>query len=256
MAYQVRFYRGDYPARQRAANADNAICYVEHHFNAADAPTANYALCVVANNASERTKNWGRSYTRRIAAQFGNRDNGISVGGFGGRGNANLRFTEMPAVLLEPFFISNPEGARWARDRQDDLAQVLVASIREFFPNGGLVAFSVGHKYKTSSPNDRGADSVLGGPPEAELAEQVLFRAQALLEASADAAVEAATATSSGQETAIAGDEVSDWAREARDWAVRAGFTDGLRAKDPVTREELWAMAFRAFGRGDSNPNG
>jgi len=43
-------------------------------------------------------------------------------------------------------------------------------------------------------------------------------------------------------------DEVSAWARAARDWAVAEGITDGTRPKDPVTREELWTMLYRAFG--------
>lgn len=40
-------------------------------------------------------------------------------------------------------------------------------------------------------------------------------------------------------------DDVSPWAREARDWAVGFGITDGTRPKDPVTREELWTMLHR-----------
>jgi len=42
-------------------------------------------------------------------------------------------------------------------------------------------------------------------------------------------------------------DDVSDWAREARDWAVAAGITDGTRPKDPVTREEVWTMLYRVL---------
>jgi N-acetylmuramoyl-L-alanine amidase len=42
-------------------------------------------------------------------------------------------------------------------------------------------------------------------------------------------------------------DEVSAWAREARDWAVSRGITDGTRPKDPVTREEVWTMLYRAL---------
>ena len=40
-------------------------------------------------------------------------------------------------------------------------------------------------------------------------------------------------------------DEVSSWAREAREWAVSRGITDGTRPKDPVTREEVWTMLYR-----------
>jgi N-acetylmuramoyl-L-alanine amidase len=42
-------------------------------------------------------------------------------------------------------------------------------------------------------------------------------------------------------------DDVSDWAREARDWTVAKGITDGTRPKDTVTREELWTMLYRAL---------
>lgn len=40
---------------------------------------------------------------------------------------------------------------------------------------------------------------------------------------------------------------VSDWAREAHVWVVEQGITDGTRPKDPVTREEVWTMLYRAF---------
>ena len=42
-------------------------------------------------------------------------------------------------------------------------------------------------------------------------------------------------------------DEVSAWAREAHEWAVSRGITDGTRPKDPVTREEVWTMLWRAL---------
>jgi len=48
------------------------------------------------------------------------------------------------------------------------------------------------------------------------------------------------------QDTAT--DDVSEWARAARDWAISRGITDGTRPKDTVTREELWTMLYRAFG--------
>ena len=60
------------------------------------------------------------------------------------------------------------------------LARILAESIRRFIPGGGLIAFSVGHKYKTSSPNDRGA-ALAGGGTEADHAEKVLEKAAKLL---------------------------------------------------------------------------
>jgi N-acetylmuramoyl-L-alanine amidase len=177
--YTVKFYRGDYPERQRAANADKAICYAEHHFNSGPA-TANYACTVVARNASTTSKRWATFYADAVAKRFGIKSNGFFLGGAGGRGNGNLSETAMPAIILEPLFVTNVNGALWAKTRQVDLAEILALSIRTFFPGGGLVAFSVGHKYKESSPNDRGV-AVLGGGSEADLAEQVLLKAMEML---------------------------------------------------------------------------
>jgi N-acetylmuramoyl-L-alanine amidase len=184
--YEVRFYTGEYRTRQLAANRDRAACYVEHHFNSGSA-TADYAVVVVGSNASQKSKDWGRFYAERVAADFGIRVGGVAgimVGGYGGRGDANIRETAMPALLLEPLFCSNPRHAAWIRspEGRQKLARALSDSIRRFFPKGGLVAFSVGHKGKPSKPHDRGA-AVAGGGAEAEFAEMVLIEAKQMLEA-------------------------------------------------------------------------
>lgn len=184
--YTVVFYKGDYGHRQDQANADNAICYIEHHFNAAESPTANYTCCVVGSNSSDLSKRWGDYYTDRCAETFKIKEinaTGLLVGGYKGRGNYNLIHTNMPAILVEPLFCSNPAEAAIIKsvDGRRKLAGILVDSIRTFFPRGGIVAFSVGHKYKTSKPSDRGAP-VYGGGWEAEFAEQVLQLAAVMLE--------------------------------------------------------------------------
>lgn len=185
--YTVKFYKGDYPERQAAANQDKAIVYVEHHFNAADDPRAQGTEVIVAANASDKSKALGISYAHRISAELGlvlrHPPTGLSIGGDGGRGNGNLVHTNMPAMLVEPCFASNAIEATMIHDdfKRKVMAKVLADTIREQFPNGGLVAFSVGHKYKTSQPDDRGAD-VLGGGTEADFAEDVLQKAAGLLQ--------------------------------------------------------------------------
>lgn len=186
--YTVKFYRGDYRTRQAAANRDKAICYVEHHFNSSSDPAAAYSLVVTGSNASQTSREWGRWYAHRVATEFGTRlggDNGIKVGGYQGRGDSNLRYTKMPAILLEPLFASNPTQAALIRSDSGriQLATILAESIREYFPSGGLVAFSVGHKCKTTNPHDLGAP-VYGGGMEADFAELVLIKAADLLKAS------------------------------------------------------------------------
>lgn len=184
--YSVKFYKGDYRDRQKQANADNCVAYVEHHFNSSSSRQANYTAVITGANASQTSRNWGRWYAAAVAREFGvsiSGDQGIVVGGYDGRGDANLRFTKMPAVLLEPLFAGNPQHAEWIRseDGQARLAQILCDSILRFFQDGGLIGFSVGYKYKTSMPNDRGA-AVVGGGWEADYAEGVLEKAKAILE--------------------------------------------------------------------------
>jgi len=184
--YDVRFYKGDYKWRQKQANRDKCAAYVEHHFNASANIKSGYSVVVVGYNSSETSRRWGRWYTSQIAKEFkiaiAGRG-GILIGGYNGRGNGNVKHTNMPAILLEPLFVSNPKHAEWVRSTagQNKLAKVLATSIIEFFPDGSRIGFSVGHKYKTSRPQDRGA-AVSGGGAEADYAEIVMEKAKYILE--------------------------------------------------------------------------
>lgn len=185
-SYKVKFYKGEYRERQRNANRDKAICYVEHHFNAGSA-SANYACVVVGSNASQTSIKFARDYVNLIAQHFNTKlggDKGILKGGYQGRGNANVYYTDCPTILVEPLFASNPTHAQIIKSERgiDILAECLVFAIKQNFPNGGLVAFSVGHKYKLSKPKDRGA-AIYGGGSEADYAEKVLEKAAQLLTA-------------------------------------------------------------------------
>jgi len=185
--YRVKFYKGDYRERQRSASRDNAICYVEHHFNSVANQSAAYTCVVVGSNASKKSIEFAQTYANLVSQHFNTSligKSGALIGGFNGRGNSNVYYTNCPAVLLEPLFVSNPKQAEIVRSSrgQDTLAECLAYSIKECFPQGGLVAFSVGHKYKTSAPKDRGAP-VVGGGTEADFAEIVLHNTAALLTA-------------------------------------------------------------------------
>jgi hypothetical protein len=183
--YEVTFYSGEYKERQLAANRDRCIAYVEHHLNSAPKP-ANYSVVVVAENASQKSRDWGRHYAAQVSAEFKTSvggDNGILVGGYEGKGNGNLIHTDMPAILVEPLFANNPAHASILKSKAGRvrLAQILADSSKRFFPKGGRVAFSVGHKGKQSAPQDRGA-AVHGGGTEAEFAELILLEAKRMLE--------------------------------------------------------------------------
>jgi len=162
---RVKFYAGDYKERQEAANHDGAAFYFEGHANAAANSNADYALCVVATNASQKSiqvarglaNAWGPivNVSGDSSQNVGYKD-GVKIGG---RGNGNLRYTDMPAVLGEPLFASNPEQALEFETEEgiQRIATALAATIRSNFPRDSLIAFSVGHAGKTSNPHDRGA---------------------------------------------------------------------------------------------------
>jgi len=192
--YVINFYKGSYLARQRQANKDQCICYIEHHFNASESLQANYTLALIGSNASQTSHDMADYYTDLIEQwleipQYGR--SGVKKGGFNGRGDYNLRYTNMPAVLLEPLFASTPDHAEVlvSEPGRQRLAEAIVNTIRKYFPKGGTVGFSIGHKYKTSRPNDRGA-AVHGKDPdpndnlghtEADYAEAVLMLAAQML---------------------------------------------------------------------------
>ena len=183
--YEVRFYKGDYLQRQLAANADKAVAYVD-----------TTSTAVLRRRRAMRSWWWAR--TRRAPAATGDAgmprrwpsnsatkaggDQGIMVGGWEGRGDGNVKHTKMPAVLLEPLFASHPQQAEAIRG---DAGQAVLAPHprREhppLLPRRWIGRFSVGHKYKVSSPNDRGA-ALAGGGNEADHAEKVLLKAEEML---------------------------------------------------------------------------
>jgi hypothetical protein len=41
--------------------------------------------------------------------------------------------------------------------------------------------------------------------------------------------------------------EVSSWAKEAQQWVIEQGISDGKDPKKPINREEVWTMLKRAF---------
>jgi hypothetical protein len=71
--------------------------------------------------------------------------------------------------LLEPAFVTNRDDARKLHNQKvlTQLADRISSTIQQFarelsYRPIQVVGLSVGHKYKTSQPNDRGAPCVLG----------------------------------------------------------------------------------------------
>jgi hypothetical protein len=179
----------DYRARQIYANEQGAVCYLEGHYNAKeyDKPGTqdNPALAVIASNSSQKTRDMGRWFCAEISKAFGHPNGGLYVRGPNENGYGNVAYAKGNSLLLEPLFVSDEEQARIAKSPVgiETIATIIFQMIVKFYPNGGLIALSPGHKYKVTSPSDRGAPvhPSVGGW-EADLAELYMKRLAELLE--------------------------------------------------------------------------
>ena len=177
--YQVKIYDGmTVRQRQQKANEDGAICYVSIHHNGFSDPKAKGCMVIVGNNASNKSKELAIAWTKHNARLVGTpirpgtrgdryfwaRDNN-------NRGNSCVYHTNMPAMLTEGLFLTNPEEAKIALSRagQKLLALAIAEAIREVFPDGGLVALSPGHN--TGNVRNLYGTYIHGHPKDADGAE-------------------------------------------------------------------------------------
>lgn len=165
--------RRDYKDRQLYANLLAAHFYLEFHFNAKeyDKPGMEDNPCsvIVADNASPKTKAIATKLAFLVSEKWGFPNRGCDVVGRERAGFYNLYYTNMQAVLTELLYASDPDQATIIRSEEgrEELAWMHVDVIREFYPEGGLLAFSIGHMFKASAIHDRGAP-VHGSDYEAE----------------------------------------------------------------------------------------
>lgn len=178
MIYEPIIYKGSYKARQIKANRDECSVYIEQHFNGVVNPEVNYACVVVGSNASalsialaDKYLHYLNSYLKIPRAK---ENNGIIIGGFNGRGNNNLIHTKMPAILLEPLFITNQIVAKLDCDNYlYTLATCIIHSIDDVLPYAGKIGLSIGHKYKSIWSTDKGVKGY-NGKYESDYAEKVI----------------------------------------------------------------------------------
>lgn len=159
--------------RTRTANNANADYYISIHCNAANSPEAHGT-----ETYYYATSNTGRHLAETVQAKVvsatGLTNRGIKTGNF-----YVLRKTQMPAILIELAFISNPNEEKLL---------------------------------KSSSFQNTCAEAILEGLQEV---------------------------------TGLKDNKASSWAREAWEWAKKAGITDGTRPRDTITREEVVTMLYR-----------
>jgi len=188
---KVVWLKGDYTGknkeRQRQAEKEKCDIVIEFHFNSA------------GDKAASGTEVWHRQYSipsRHLATILHDK---ITSLGFKPRGVKSAVPTSRASfinsypptcfvVLLEPCFVSNRSDAEKLHQDvfMDKLANAIVAGIRDFIKSTThrefvVIGLSIGHKYKNSNPNDKGAACVFGDW-EADHAEDLARRVAKLLQ--------------------------------------------------------------------------
>ncbi len=114
-------------ARTREANSWGADYFLSIHTNAVDNPQANGTEAFVFSMGAS-TSEWAESMLEEISELTGIRERGV----FARPGLYVLRKTEMPAVLLELGFITNPREAAIMRDTPELFAEGIYRGTLDF----------------------------------------------------------------------------------------------------------------------------
>jgi len=118
---------GELPSRINATNADVLISVHSNSYSKTSTGTE-----VLYYSPSKRSKALAEILDRKIVGVLKLADRGAK-GMFVGRGSAILHFTKMPAVILEPFFISNPNDLARVRECLPELAKAIADGVTEWF---------------------------------------------------------------------------------------------------------------------------
>ncbi len=118
----------------RAAAAFLPDAIIELHFNAASARArGSETLCSEAHPQSPRLARDVQEAMVRIFERVGSADRGVKVLRAGDRGFGNVSATaSVPSVLVEPFFGSNEQECRLAKERVAAYAEGLVEAFKAF----------------------------------------------------------------------------------------------------------------------------
>ena len=194
MPFFVENITGDYKWRQLHTNAHHFDIYVEYHFNYYSRST-DYTLCKLTRTYLPLSLEFAKQHAEAVHKEFnvplydlGDEDTvakGVLICKKTGRENFNLSLLECPALIIEPLFLSNPDHVFLLTTSNGvmRLANILTNTIRSIFPDGGRIAFSVGHKYQRSNPMDRGALAVGRSElSEADLSDKIMTISQMQLQ--------------------------------------------------------------------------
>jgi len=168
--------------REYVANAADCDIVLHGHLNSHKDAKANYCLVLIARPLGRHEVEIAEALSHAMARVSGTslgwgRPMGVKVLKDGDRGEYAIDDVEM-GMILEPGFGSNRYFSTWVRKAEHRalLGEAIADVVRAAYPDGATVGLSVGHKYKTSNPRDRGAMLYPhDGVTEADIAESYLL---------------------------------------------------------------------------------
>lgn len=114
-----------------AANESGADIFVSIHCNAAEAEEA-HGTETWACAGSENGRTLAQCIQSQIVNALGTTDRGVKIATPGVNGLYVLTNTDMPAVLVELAFISNPGDESILANKQDDLARAVARGVTDY----------------------------------------------------------------------------------------------------------------------------
>lgn len=129
-------YRNTYTTLPTDVNITGAHACISLHCNAFNGqPNGCEVLYFIG---SEKSKDFASKVLARIPAVMGNKNRGVKgvaydyQGSKGDRGGLLLQKTNMPAIIVEPFFLDSDEMLEKGLKHMDDLAEAYAQGIRDF----------------------------------------------------------------------------------------------------------------------------
>jgi hypothetical protein len=175
---RVLTFMGDYGERRDAAARAGCKVHVTWHFNSGG---GSYALVEITSAADARCKALAADLVAEAARIFGIKNGGVRVLDRSDSGWVCIG-DELPGIILEPAFgdVKAQADLMHKPEKQEEWAQAVARCMKKHYRDDELAAFTLGHKYKTSNPDDEGA-SLAGGGTEASWNEPIMERTIALL---------------------------------------------------------------------------
>lgn len=127
----VVIYRDTYSNLPNLINATHADICISVHANAASTPAATGTETLYYEH-SERSKSLAAIVQQEMNACLGLKDRGVKSLSLDDRGYSLVKKTNMPHVIIEPYFLSNHRDTAIANAKMEELAESIASACASY----------------------------------------------------------------------------------------------------------------------------